>query len=110
MQSKFLVVLQIDCIVLETKFETLLVRLFHQEDVQKSFVNRVGTFGHFHGMIINFAISVYIAQLSIRTGPFKVWRFSNDQLTHAVDEETLPSRQQANNCMGLEALSHDELL
>ena len=93
MQSKFLVVLQIDCIVLETKFETLLVRLFHQEDVQKSFVNRVRTFGHFHGMIINFGITVYIAQLSIRTGPFKVGRFSNDQLAHTVNEEALPPCQ-----------------
>ena len=85
------------------------MRLFHQENIEKSSVNRIGALNDFLSMIINFSITVLIAQLSITAGPFKVRRFSNDQLAHAVNEETLPSCQQANDCMGLEALSSDEL-
>ena len=86
------------------------MRLLHQEDVEQSFVDRIGTFGHFHCMIVNFAISVCIGKIRITASPFEVRRFSNDQLAHTVNKETLPTCQQANNCMGLEALSHNKFL
>ena len=93
MQSEFLVVFQIDCIVLEPEFESLSVRLLYHEDVEESFVNSIGTRGHLLCMVIDFAIAVHVAQIPITGGHFEVGRFSNDQLAHTVNEEALPPCQ-----------------
>ena len=86
----------------------LLVRPAHHVQTYESLVHFVRAVRH-HPRILH-VVSLPVTEFGVIASFFEVGRFSNDQLTHFVDEVGLPAGQEPQQGSRLQALSNEELL